>query len=160
MKMKKPSKKMTVVGMAILLILSSIPSNSFAGSRKAVIMVSATVMEKVTQTIVRQVGSLSVTQENIKKGYVDVPSATVLQVQTNNPEGYLLSFEVNEEMAKEVWVMDNGRTTVISGGVGFVQQPYPGSAGEVKEIGYRIFLASGMEPGLYPWPLSVSTSLQ
>jgi hypothetical protein len=160
MQMRETGRKIALGGMAAILLLFSISSKGFAGDRKASIMVSASVMDRVTQTVVRQAGSFTVTTESLKRGYVDVQAATVLQVQSNNPKGYLLSFEVDQEKAKEVWVMDSRRTTIISGPVGLVHQPYPGTAGEVKEISYRIFLTPEMKPGLHPWPLSVTASLQ
>jgi len=145
--------------MVLLLAVGFMPGQSLAGVRQASIKVSATIVESVSKTVVRQAASLTVTKQHIAKGYIDVPAATILRIRTNNPRGYSLSVQVNEEMAKEVWVTANHNTTVISGGVGFVYQPYPGAAGEVKEISYRIFLSPDVKPGRYPWPLSISTAL-
>lgn len=158
--MKQRARQAVVVGAIMIVGILSLTSKSFAGSSKAAITVSATVQASISQTLVSQEKALLVTQENVVKGYLDVPAATVLQVKTNDPRGYLLSVEVNQEVAREVWIMDNDRTTVVSGGIGLIHQPYPGPFGKVKEISYRIFLASNTKPGFYAWPLNVTASLQ
>lgn len=157
--MKQIIRKTLAIGMAIAGILI-VSSNGFAGSSKATLKVSATVQARISQTLVRQESVLSVTKEQIAKGYLDVPAATLINVKTNDRNGYMLSFEVNAEIVKEVWVIDSNRTTVLSGGGGFVHQAYPGPAGEIKELSYRLYLAPGTQPGLYAWPLSLTASLQ
>jgi len=159
MNMRESSKKVAIAGMALLLAIGSMPGQSLGGDRQATINVSATIVENVSKTVIHQTAALTITKEHIMKGYIDVPAATILRIRTNNPRGYSLAVQVNEEMAKEVWVTANHNTTVIAGSVGFLYQPYPGPAGEVKEISYRIFLSPDVKPGRYPWPLSIGTAL-
>lgn len=158
MEMKQIAIKVLTIGAMIAGILI-MGSNSFAGSNKAAIKVSATVQARISQILVRQEKVLSITNEQVAKGYLDIPAATLIQVKTNDQNGYMLSFEVNGEMVKEVWVIDSKRTTILSGGGGFVHQDYPGPSGEVKEISYRFFLTPGTQPGVYAWPLSLTASL-
>lgn len=158
--MKQTVKKGVMVGAIMMMGILFLGSNTFAAGSKSTIQVSATVVANVSQTLIHQRQSFSVTQENVAKGYVDLPAATVLQVRTNDLNGYMLYFEIIAGIAKEIWIMDNSRTTVLSGGVGFILQAYPGPSGEVKEISYRIFLVPDTKPGLYAWPLSISASLQ
>jgi hypothetical protein len=158
--MKQMEKIKVAIGMVMIAGIFSMNSDSFAGSNNATLRISATVQARISQTLVKQEKAFSVTREDVAKGYVDITAATVLQVKTNDRNGYMLSFAVNGTIAKEVWVFDNNRTTILSGDGGFVHQAYPGPAGEVKELGYRIFLAPGTQAGLYAWPLSIIASLQ
>lgn len=156
--MKQIGIKVMTIGAMIAGILV-MGSNGLAGSNKAAIKVSATVQARISQTLVRQEKVLSITNEQIAKGYLDIPAATFIQVKTNDPNGYMLSFEMTSEIVKEAWVIDNKRTTILSGGGGFVHQAYPGPSGEVKELSYRFFLVPGTQPGLYAWPLNMNASL-
>ena len=90
--------------MGIVAIFSMISTADAAG-KKAAIQVSATVLPGISQTVVHQAGTFKVTQENVESGYVDVPTATVLKIKTNSPDGYFLTFELNSDEAREVWVM-------------------------------------------------------
>lgn len=123
------------------------------------IKVSATVLPRIQQALIRQEKVLKVTEEELEKGYIDLPSATLIQVKSNDRNGYMLSFEMNADLIKEAWIIDKNRTTILSGGGGFVHQAYPGPSGEMKEIGYRFFLTPGTQPGVYAWPIGIAASL-
>lgn len=157
--MKQMEMRRLAVGAMVIAGIFIMTSNGLAGSNNASVKVSAYVQPRISQTLVRQEKVLQVTEEEAKKGYVDLPAATLLQVKSNDRNGYMLSFDVNGEIVKEVWVIDSNRTTSLSGG-GFVHQAYPGPSGETKELSYRFFLAPGTQAGLYAWPVSVAASLQ
>jgi hypothetical protein len=129
-----------------------------AGS-KASVQITATVQPMITQTLVQQENALVVTQENVKNGYVDVPTATVLQVRTNSRDGYFLTFELNGQIANEVWIMDGHKTTVLTGSIGAVHQSSSGPSTQVKKVSYRFLLNPDTQPGLYTWPVNVGASL-
>ena len=148
--------KLALIAVAILAYFNSL---SFAESGKATIMVSATVIGRISQSIIHQEPRISVTEGDIKKGFIEIASGTILQIKTNARNGYALFFEGSNELFKEVMVMVNGRTVSLSPNGGFVHQPYSGSNIEVKDLSYKLQLKEDIQPGIYPFPFRVKASL-
>ena len=136
----------------------SLTGIGFAGS-SGKIMVTATVLARVTQSVIHQETRINITQEDIQRGFTEVPSGTILQVKTNSRDGYGLFFEGNTELFKEICIIDKGRTTVVSPNGGFVHQPRPKGNLEIKELSYKLRLKKNIQPGFYSWPLRVRASL-
>jgi len=141
---------------AVVLIASGGPS--LAGS-KATIMVTASVMASISQSVIHQESKISITGEDLERGYVEIPSGTILVVKTNDRSGYFLFFEGANDLFKEVWITDKGRTTVLSPNGGLIRQSHSGGNVEVKDLSYRLHLKENTQPGLYPWPFRVKASL-
>ena len=142
----------------IILVLLNIQNLSFAGNT-ATIMVSATVMARVNQSVTYQESRITVTEMDIKKGFIEILSATILQIKTNTKNGYVLLFEGGCELLKEVWVTDKGRTVVLSPSGGSIHQPYSGNPLETKELSFRFNFREDIQPGTYPFPFRVKASL-
>ncbi len=103
---------------------------------------------------------MNITEEDIKRGFIEIPFGTILQVKTNNRGGYGLMFESGSiDLFKEVQVMNQGRTIVLSQNGGLVHQPSTLGRVEVIDISYKFHLKEGVQPGTYPWPLRVMASL-
>ena len=142
----------------LLFFIGNLNSIGLAAS-KTTLMVSATVIPMIKQSVIRQETRIQVTETDVIRGFVEIPSGTILQVKTNHKNGYFLSFEGMSELFKEIWVIDKGRTTVLPSTGGFVHQSYPGGDSDVKDLTYRIHLRGNVQPGLYSWPFRVSASL-
>jgi hypothetical protein len=152
-------KNISKLTLLVMVITGYFTSLSFAGSGKATIVVSATVMAKISQSTIHQEPLINVTQVDLKKGFIEISSGTILQVKTNARNGYALFFEGSNELFKEVMVIDRGRMVTLSPHGGFVLQPYSGSNIEVKDLSYRIQLKENIQPGTYPFPFRVKASL-
>jgi hypothetical protein len=151
-------KKIIEIVAMVMMILMSLNGLGFGGN-KATITVSATVMARVSQSVVHQVSRINVTEEDIKRGFIEIPSGTILQIKTNSRNGYMLYFEGENELFKEVTVIDKGRTIVLSSSGGFIHQPNSGGNVEVKDLSYKLLLNENIQPGSYSWPLRVKASL-
>jgi hypothetical protein len=152
--MRKTAKLLATV----VLILTSLIRLS-AASGKATVLVTATVMPKLSQSILYQESGVTISEEDLRKGYVEVRSATILEVKTNNRDGYWLLFEGFNELFKEVWVQERGRTTVLSPNGGLVHQADSRGNLEIKDLSYKFYLEKNVRPGRYPWPFRVKASL-
>jgi len=155
----KNISKLTLLTLLVIVITAYLNGLSFAGNGKATIVVSATVMARISQSILHQEPLINVTQGDLKKGFVEIPSGTILRIKTNTSNGYALFFEGSNELFKEVMVMDKGRTVTLSAHGGFVHQPYSGSNIELKDLSYRLQLKENIQPGSYPFPFRVTASL-
>lgn len=136
---------------------------AYAGSAansvvSAKVTISARVLESTRIQILDQVRELVVTNADIMRGYVEVPGASRVVVKSNNPSGYLLSFEVMNGTAAvfhTVNVIVGGRDVQLSPGGSWVPQPY-NRGGVTTDVSYRFALAKGAQPGTYSWPVTVS----
>jgi hypothetical protein len=155
---KRKVKNRISILIIVIAALMSLSGPTLAGN-KATIMVSATVVASVSQSLIHQVSRFNVTEEDIRRGFIEIPSATVLQIKTNDRRGYVLLFEGGNELFKEVLVTDKGRTVVLSPFGGLIHQPYSGSNIEVKDLSYKFFLRDNIQPGSYSWPFRVKASI-
>jgi hypothetical protein len=143
----------------VMVITACFSRFSFAGSGKVTIVISATVVARISQSIIHQEPRIDVTEGDIRRGFIEVISGTILQIKTNARNGYALFFEGSNELFKEIMVMEKGRTVTLSPQGGFVRQLYPGSNIEVKDLSYKLQLKENIQPGSYPFPFRVKAAL-
>ena len=157
MRIKGHRKEIQASLIAAIFVLMMGSQSVIAGNRSSV-NVSATIQKWISARVLQQESILTITQENIKKGYVDVAAGTVLEVSSNSLDGYFLIFQSSHEIAREVWVTENGRKTILATDVGMLYQPAPGVSGEVKRLNYRFILNPYSKAGDYTWPIRVEAS--
>ena len=106
--------------------------------------------------VLRQQAAIEVTAQDIARGYVEVDSASVVQVQSNT------TWEVNFRPRTGMF-----RAATVTGLAGEVHVgPDGGSRPALLasrqpasyELSYRFELSPGVTPGSYPWPLAVSAN--
>jgi hypothetical protein len=161
----KIQQKLLTAALVAALSLASIAGagKAYAGSASgpetsSKVNVSAVVREHTTMTILSQAPEMVVTNADIMRGYVDIPAATRIIVKSNNPAGYLLSFEVMGDpssIVNSVNVIVGGREVRLSPGGGWMPQPYV-RGGATLDVHYRFVLVKDAQPGTYHWPLMVS----
>jgi len=139
----------------VAIALIAIASPIYAGSSTAEMTVSARVIARTILTVDSQPASVSVTAEDILRGYVDVPQAVTFRVRSNARDGYALGFQPLNFPFSAAEVRWNGRTTTVQSGNDWatsLTHPYQqgGSAGALV---VRLRLSAGAEPGTYSWPL-------
>ncbi len=139
----------------INLLLVMAPSDALASKSGANLQAHARVSAVFNATLISQTGTINVTAADIARGYVELDQATVLDVYSNSRDGYYLSFEAGSHLFPEIWVMDQGRTTQLSNGSGYIHQDNTSSK-ETKRLSYRFILPKLLPPGSYDWPLMVS----
>jgi hypothetical protein len=136
---------------------------AYAGSSarsvaSANVSISARVLESTRMQILNQVQELVITDADIMRGYVEVTAASRVTVKSNNPSGYLLSFEVmsgTNAIFHTVNVIVGGRDVQLSPGGSWIPQPY-NRGGVMTDVSYRFALVKSARPGTYSWPVMVS----
>lgn len=101
---------------------------SGAPGASSLITVSADVMAKVSVSILMQRPELVITNADIARGYVDVAAASLIEIQNNNPAGYLMVFEGADPNFKEVHVTGLGSQVVLNPGSNWLARPFAGKA--------------------------------
>jgi hypothetical protein len=146
--------------LAALLVLSLAPGKGQAttASKTTQIRVSATVVPYVRLDVLQQQASLTITAEDIQRGYVDVSAGTSLRTRTNDRHGFVLNFSSRSNVFERVSVTGIGGTMEIGSAGGSVRVGYTGPESAAK-VSYRFYLAQGVLSGNYPWPLQISASV-
>jgi hypothetical protein len=138
----------------LALALALLGAQSAAAATTSV-SVSAFIRPTATLSVDAQPGSVIVTADDVRRGYVDLPASSRVRVRTNSPNGYALVLEVESTEFDAVVLEESGQRVEIRGS-GFVDRPFRGRSEVVSELGYRLLLTSATQPGVYAWPVAVS----
>ncbi len=96
------------------------------------------------------------TEADLQRGWVEVPKAMRIRVRSNSPEGYLLTFALQEGPFSEVEVTGLAREGRIQGPYGWLPQPRLAASEATLDLGCRFRLAPGATAGAYTWPITLS----
>jgi hypothetical protein len=131
-------------------------SRAGPGPSAARVEVSARVQATATLRVLWQQARIAITDADILRGYVDVRSASRIEMRNNSVQGFMLVFEAAEGPFREVYVRGLGREVQLGSGGGFAPMPY--SQGPVVvELSYRFMLNKEIRAGVYDWPLVLSS---
>jgi hypothetical protein len=128
-----------------------------ADSLSANMNVSVQVIARAIVTVDSQPSAVTITADDIARGYVDVPAPIVVRVRTNSRQGYLLQVENQSETFSSIELS----TTTIAMNVGthetWIQRPYV-AGGDVLPMRARLHLASAATIGSFSLPIAFSAS--
>jgi hypothetical protein len=119
------------------------------GGQSAQLMVTARVLERASVRVVSQPDFVEVSDEDIRRRYVDVGAPVKVEVTSNLPRGMHLTFDVSDESVGSAQVRTTQRQT---------QLPTRGSMRtEVIEVHLRLALTERARAGRHAWPVQIST---
>lgn len=103
-----------------------------------------------------QAAALTITANDIQRGYVDIPAASNFSVFTNSQGGFIIDFHPRGDVFLSVLV--SGLQSLVEIGVqgGSVLNNTPYGRTTVHRLGYRFMLRPDLQPGDYAWPLAIS----
>lgn len=127
-----------------------------ARAATASITVSAVVLPIAKVKVIDEPATLTVTKEDILKGYVDVYPLSLIEIRTNSRRGCVLTLYAREAPFKEAEVTLQGRTVVVGRQGGMIVLQIFGR--QVVPLRYRFMLGSDTPVGTYGWPFSLSAS--
>lgn len=122
----------------------------------ASIAIRAVVLPFATVKTVHEPAMLTITEEEVRKGFVDDGSTSLIEVRSNNRSGCILTLDAGESPFKEAEVTLQGHTVVVGRQGGMIVLERLGC--QVVSIRYRFLLAHDARPGAYPWPFALSVS--
>lgn len=141
--------------MAAFVLLAVMPQVTVAGDVRARFTVSAYVAPHVTLKTVSQPAELSVSGEDISRGYLDV--AAVYRVQNNDPAGYMIRLAPRVGLASAIEVSGLASNVMVRDEVVEVLQPAALRAQEL-ELRFRLLLDADAQPGTYAVPVYVAAT--
>lgn len=136
--------------------ISAVTVPSAMAGTSATLRISAVVLARANLNILKQPRELVVTDADVRRGFVQVQDASMIQLKNNSRAGCLLSFASQGLPFQETTVSVMGRDVVLGQDGGLVELPVTGNV--MVSLGYRFVLAQGTQPGTYAWPFSLSVS--
>ena len=127
-----------------------------AGSASATIQVSVQVIGRTILTVQSE-PSVTITAEDLARGWVEVADPTILTVKSNQRAGFRLAFAPTAS-----WVA-GGEVAGLSNPVAFGSDgastsfSYAGVAPRQLELRWRLHLSPEATAGTFPLPVSVAT---
>ena len=146
-----------IVGTLVLLALC-VSGTVLAGSTSALMSVSVQVQARTLLNVESQPTSLVLTEADLARGYVEVPAVSRIRVRSNDPNGYLLAFDVTGGPFTVIEVTGLGPAAQISANGGWLDRPFAGTQPVTSELTYRFLLAPNAQTGTYPWPVALSAT--
>lgn len=102
--------------------------------------------------------SITISEEDLARGYVDIATPVEVSVQSNVPQGYALVFERHGQQVRQAHVRGPDGALLV-GSSGAVASRPPTGQGMWRDrmlLRFRFDLASGARAGEHPWPLNIS----
>ena len=99
--------------------------------------------------------SLAIQAADVARGYVDVAAATALRVTSNNAAGFVAVIACDPGLVTRVEARIAGQR---------IDADAPGTSAHIEggkmidaplRVDYRLFLAPGIVPGIYRWPVAL-----
>ncbi|MDZ4165569.1 MAG: hypothetical protein U1C55_10635 [Smithellaceae bacterium] len=104
-----------------------------------------------------QAQEIVITEEDIRKGVVEVKAGTRLTIKNTSKAGYYLLFEGLGKPFKSLSLQGiNGLgEVIITSPNALVHQEYSKTA-RTHELSYKFYLSDDVKPGTYPWPVLIT----
>jgi hypothetical protein len=105
---------------------------------------------------VAQQAFLAVAREDLERGYVDLPAASTLRITSNSPAGFGVLVSFDRHIVSRVVVRIRGQALDATVPGSAMQVQAPRMSREPVRVGYRLFLAPGLQPGRFAWPVALT----
>jgi hypothetical protein len=128
---------------------------AYAGIRSTV-QISAKVVSHFRINMIHQVSRIKITRADIRRGYIDIGDALHFEITSNNPRGYVLTFQQISSAFKGLYAKAGGTDTYLDGCQGLVKRPHVKGT-EVVRFSYRLLLSEHIEPGTHACPVYIGT---
>lgn len=148
---------------ALLLLAAGFPAEAGSPSgaspgASGKVQVTARVLPRAEARILSQPSAVLVTEEDVRRGFVDPSPGILVEVESNLPGGILLVFDgipMEPGMFRAAEIRGLGGQVRIDPAGGWVPVS-PGKGRAVFRLECRFLLGKDSVPGRYPWPYSLS----
>lgn len=149
-------RRLAAVAVAGIALAGALSSPAAAGDR-ARIDIRATVQTRALIERQRLPQAVTISEQDVRRGYVDVEQPLEIGIRTNHSAGVVLDVASNARELESVDVREAQGGEVRAASV-FVAQPEPGLRARTVWLKLRVKLAPGAAPGTILHPFTVSLS--
>ena len=142
------------VGVVVLLVAIT-PLAAGAGELRTQFSVTATVSPRATVEPLSQSAMLSISADDVERGYVDVAAA--YRVSSNDPSGYMVRLAPRIGLTRSVEVAGLSTPIVMTDQSVEVIQP-AALRSQRLDLRFRLVLEENAAPGTYAMPVQVSVA--
>lgn len=146
--------KSTLIIMIAFFLSLIIVNDTSSENKSSQINVITKVLPVVKYEILHQEKNIYISEEDIKRGYVDVQDALIVSVMTNSTRGYSLTFFLGKNLFREVSVKYNSGSYTIRESDNEIHMPFEGMKHVRKELSFRFYFSDSVMPGFYSWPVA------
>jgi hypothetical protein len=122
----------------------------------AALGVAVTVPPVARLRVLSQTRPLEVSAQDLERGFVDVTEPMQLSIYSNSSVGYVLEIVPLMPLVQSIEVRGLRGQVQLGAAGGRIVQRSSGAHTEALTLTFRIGLAAGVAPGVYPWPLHFS----
>jgi hypothetical protein len=148
--------KIALIVAALLVPLAITAPPVDAAQTSASLQVSARVIANTKVQTEHQATQLKITEADVARGHIDVPSASRFLVTSNSPAGYLVVFHPLGNIFESVQIAGLGNAVQLGADGGAVALRGPLSHNLSHDLSYRFVLRADTPAGNYQWPLQFS----
>jgi hypothetical protein len=153
-----------IAGLALVVSLLSSPAHAEANAARGGSKASAHLNFRIVVPAIVRVKALAqalgvtITQDDVERGHLDVDAASQLMLTSNSRNGYMLSANFDAEILEGVEIKLLNQTLRANVGKGTKTMHVQSSilVDEVIGVGYRLYLKSGLKAGHYHWPVALA----
>jgi len=117
--------------------------------------VSATVSAVARLQVQSAPTEILVSDEDLRRGFIDVVQPTDLVIRSNSASGYALDLTTVTPMFSSVVVRGLNSEQSLGGEGGTIVQRWHGPQIVNLSLQFRLVLAPGLAAGRYPWPMHI-----
>jgi hypothetical protein len=139
---------------ALLCLCASAALN--AGETHATLSVAVTVPPVSRLEILSQAATIQITPRDLQRGYVDLDQPTLLNIYSNAPDGYALEVVPMSPVIQAIAVHGLGSEADLGAQGGRIVERWQRPEATALALTFRLALAPGAMPGIYPWPLHLA----
>lgn len=149
-------QRLTLV-MVVATLTTLLPVVAYADSVSARMGVSVQVVARALLTVDSAPSNVTVTAQDVARGYVELEAPIRVQVRSNSQRGYLLRVARLNDAFGSINLDFAGGSVRVTGDESWIARPAL-SLSDSLELRGRVALRSGVEPGQYPLPFELSAS--
>lgn len=124
-----------------------------AADNRATFMVQATVAPAASIQLSSQPPPIAISTADLARGYAEVNTPMGMQVRSNSRQGYMLDVLPLSPLFTTVAIRGLGADVSVGADGGTIVQRWQHAQTIDLALTYRFYLAPGLAPGKYPWPL-------
>ncbi len=158
LQLQKNIAKAPLVAMSLATLLAAVMPPAAAGQASGNVQVSAYVVAQTKVHMDYQASQLTISKEDVARGFIDVAAASRFSLVSNSRYGFLINLYPVGDIFDALQIKGLDYPAQLGADGGTLVQRGAVVQNKMHELSYRFILKPGVLPGNYPWPLQLSIS--